>query len=157
MSNPLLEARDVRKSYTMGRRTLEVLKGVSIQVNKGDFLALRGASGAGKSTLLHLLGGLDQPTRGTVHFDGTDLGRLQDADATRDRSAEPGPGERRSIVGESQLVGRRSRGPFDAVAQPPTVPPPSGAVDRCPIGRNRTGDLHRRHRLTVAHRCNFWY
>ena len=90
MSNPLLEARAVRKCYTMGRRTLEVLKGVSIQVNKGDFLALRGASGAGKSTLLHLLGGLDQPTRGTVHFDGTDLGRLSDGELARFRNTHVG-------------------------------------------------------------------
>ncbi|MEO7675476.1 MAG: ATP-binding cassette domain-containing protein, partial [Verrucomicrobiota bacterium] len=60
---PLLEARGVHKVYTMGKRKLEVLRGVSLSVAKGDFLALRGASGAGKSTLLHLLGGLDLPNR----------------------------------------------------------------------------------------------
>ncbi len=63
MSEPLLSARGLSKSYAMGRRTLEVLRGVDLDVARGEFLALRGASGAGKSTLLHLIGGLDSPTR----------------------------------------------------------------------------------------------
>ncbi len=54
MSEPLLSARGLSKSYAMGRRTLEVLRGVDLDVARGEFLALRGASGAGKSTLLHL-------------------------------------------------------------------------------------------------------
>src|SRR5262245_36425679 len=69
----LLEARDVHKTYTIGRRSLEVLRGVSIQMRRGDFVALRGASGAGKSTLLHLLGGLDSPNAGEIRFDGRGL------------------------------------------------------------------------------------
>ncbi|HYV25949.1 MAG TPA: ABC transporter ATP-binding protein [Candidatus Eisenbacteria bacterium] len=60
----------------MGRRTLEVLRGVSLDVERGEFLALRGASGAGKSTLLHLLGGLDSPNRGQIIFAGSDLAAL---------------------------------------------------------------------------------
>ena len=60
----LLEARQLRKTYIIGRRTLEVLRDVSLTVAPGAFLALRGASGAGKSTLLHLLGGLDAPNSG---------------------------------------------------------------------------------------------
>src|SRR5262245_7538138 len=72
----LLEANDLHKSYTIGRRTLEVLRGVSLTVARGEFLALRGASGAGKSTLLHLLGGLDTPNRGTIRFVGQDLASL---------------------------------------------------------------------------------
>ena len=73
MSEPLLSARAVTKSYSMGKRTLEVLRGVSLEVLRGEFLALRGASGAGKSTLLHLFGGLDTPNAGEVWFNGQNL------------------------------------------------------------------------------------
>src|SRR5580658_7191873 len=73
---PLVTARDLHKSYPVGKRTLEVLRGIDLEVVRGEFLALRGASGAGKSTLLHLLGGLDLPNAGAILFDGTDLGSL---------------------------------------------------------------------------------
>jgi len=68
----ILEVRNVKKSYECGR--IEALRGVSLGVAKGDFLAITGASGSGKSTLLHLLGGLDEPTEGTVLFRGECLG-----------------------------------------------------------------------------------
>jgi putative ABC transport system ATP-binding protein len=68
----ILEVRDVKKSYEGG--AIEALRGVSLGVAKGDFLAITGASGSGKSTLLHLLGGLDEPTEGTVLFRGECLG-----------------------------------------------------------------------------------
>jgi lipoprotein-releasing system ATP-binding protein len=71
----LLAARDVHKTFILGRRSLEVLRGVSLTVRRGEFLALRGASGAGKSTLLHLLGGLDSPNQGEIWFDGNNLAR----------------------------------------------------------------------------------
>jgi len=73
---PLVSARGLRKSYLMGKRTLEVLRGIDLVVARGEFLALRGASGAGKSTLLHLLGGLDLPNAGEISFDGMDLRAL---------------------------------------------------------------------------------
>jgi lipoprotein-releasing system ATP-binding protein len=73
MTESLLSARALTKSYSMGRRTLEVLRGVNLQVARGEFLALRGASGAGKSTLLHLIGGLDSPNAGEIHFAGEDI------------------------------------------------------------------------------------
>ena len=76
MSEPLLSAHGVSKSYTMGTRTLEVLRGVSLDVARGDFLALRGASGAGKSTLLHLFGGLDAPNTGEIRFNGENFANL---------------------------------------------------------------------------------
>ena len=70
MSSPdyILRAENLRKSYALGKRNLEVLRGVSITVERGGFQALRGSSGAGKSTLLHLLGGLDTPNSGDIWF-----------------------------------------------------------------------------------------
>ncbi len=88
--SPLLEARDVHKSYTIGRRTLEVLRGVSVHVGRGEFLALRGASGAGKSTLLHLLGGLDTPNAGEILFGGTKLSSLSSLTLSRWRNQKVG-------------------------------------------------------------------
>jgi lipoprotein-releasing system ATP-binding protein len=72
----MLAARNLHKAYVMGKRSLEVLRGINLIVPRGEFLALRGASGAGKSTLLHLLGGLDLPNQGEILFDGVNLLKL---------------------------------------------------------------------------------
>ncbi len=90
MSEILLSAHNVSKSYTMGKRSLEVLRGVSLSVARGDFLALRGASGAGKSTLLHLFGGLDSPNVGEIHFAGRNLARLSEQDIAILRNTKVG-------------------------------------------------------------------
>jgi len=89
-SEALLEARDVHKTYTMGRRTLEVLRGVSLTVRRGDFVALRGASGAGKSTLLHLLGALDEPNAGQIWFDRKNLAQMSGLARSRWRNKKIG-------------------------------------------------------------------
>src|SRR5436190_15878326 len=89
--NPtLLNARDVGKTYFIGKRSLEVLRQVNVTVARGDFLALRGASGAGKSTLLHLLGGLDAPTAGAIWFDGKNLALLTGLELSRFRNRKVG-------------------------------------------------------------------
>mgnify|MGYP005835734293 FL=1 len=72
----LVVARGVTKNYRLGRRDIEVLRGVDLEIPRGAYLALQGASGAGKSTLLHLLGGLDTPTAGHIEFEGRRLGAL---------------------------------------------------------------------------------
>jgi ABC-type lipoprotein export system ATPase subunit len=90
MSEPLLSARGLSKSYVMGRRTLEVLRGVHLDVARGEFLALRGASGAGKSTLLHLMGGLDSPNAGEIFFDGQNLARFSEGELTHFRNRRVG-------------------------------------------------------------------
>ena len=86
----LLEARAVHKSYAIGRRTLDVLCGVNLCVQRGDFLALQGASGAGKSTLLHLLGGLDRPSAGEIEFSGQKISSLPPSDLARLRNRKVG-------------------------------------------------------------------
>ncbi len=73
---PLVTARGVTKTYRLGRRDIEVLRGVDLDIPRGAYLALQGASGAGKSTLLHLLGGLDLPTAGHIEFEGQRLDQL---------------------------------------------------------------------------------
>src|SRR5688500_20082372 len=90
MSNPLVLARDVHKAYKMGNRKLQVLRGVTLSIDAGDFVALRGASGAGKSTLLHLLGGLDLPNSGDVLFAEHNLGRLSTSALARLRNRRVG-------------------------------------------------------------------
>jgi ABC-type lipoprotein export system ATPase subunit len=90
MNEPLLSARAVTKSYAMGKRALEVLRGVDLTVARGDFLALRGASGAGKSTLLHLIGGLDSPNAGEIHFAGQNLATFSESELTHFRNRRVG-------------------------------------------------------------------
>jgi ABC-type lipoprotein export system ATPase subunit len=90
MSGSLLSARGLSKSYTMGRRTLEVLRGVDLDVASGEFLALRGASGAGKSTLLHLIGGLDSPNAGKISFNGQNLAAFSEGELTHFRNRRVG-------------------------------------------------------------------
>ena len=90
MSDPLLSARGVHKRYELGRRTLDVLRGVDLAVAAGEFLALRGASGAGKSTLLHLLGGLDRPDAGEIWFGGQNLARINGRALAKFRSTKVG-------------------------------------------------------------------
>lgn len=87
---PLLSARGVHKTYKLGARSLDVLRGVDLELESGDFVALRGASGAGKSTLLHLLGGLDTPTRGEVWLSGRNLARLSRGELSSLRNLEVG-------------------------------------------------------------------
>ncbi|MCX6927030.1 MAG: ABC transporter ATP-binding protein [Verrucomicrobia bacterium] len=90
MSEPLISAKGLYKSFTLGKRSLEVLRGVDVELQRGDFLALRGASGAGKSTLLHLLGGLDTPNQGRVLLAGRDLAVLGRGELAQLRSREVG-------------------------------------------------------------------
>lgn len=66
----------IRKNYCLGHIVVEALKGVSIKINKGDFLCVAGASGSGKTTLLNLIGCLDKPTSGNIVFEGKDISAL---------------------------------------------------------------------------------
>jgi ABC-type lipoprotein export system ATPase subunit len=90
MTEPFLSIRALAKSYTMGRRTLDVLRGVCLDVRRGEFLALRGASGAGKSTLLHLIGGLDSPNAGEIYFAGQNVAAYSERKLTDFRNHRVG-------------------------------------------------------------------
>ena len=82
MTPPLL-ARDLRKDYPMNGETVHALRGVSLRVDPGEYIAIVGPSGSGKSTLLQLLGGLDAPSSGSVEILGTRLDTLTDTALTR--------------------------------------------------------------------------
>jgi putative ABC transport system ATP-binding protein len=86
----ILEARSLTKRYKLGDHTIDALRGVTLSVHRGEFLALMGPSGSGKSTLLQLLGGLDRPTTGEVVLDGEVVSRLNDTQATRLRREKTG-------------------------------------------------------------------
>ena len=78
----ILETADLSKIYGQGDTAVHALDGVSIKVEKGEFVAVVGTSGSGKSTLLHMLGGLDRPTSGSVMVDGKDIVLLRDEELT---------------------------------------------------------------------------
>lgn len=80
MSNIVLEAKNISKSFTDGKTTVEVIKDLSLQVKAGEFVSIVGSSGSGKSTLLHVLGGLDCPTQGQVFLNDKRFDTLGEAE-----------------------------------------------------------------------------
>jgi lipoprotein-releasing system ATP-binding protein len=80
MSNIVLEAKNISKSFTDGKTTVEVIKNLSLQVKAGEFVSIVGSSGSGKSTLLHVLGGLDGPTAGQVFLNDQRFDTLGEAE-----------------------------------------------------------------------------
>jgi len=74
--HPVVQIKDIHKIYESGEVPVHAVRGVSLEIQRGDFIALMGASGSGKSTLMNILGCLDRPTRGTYLLDGIDVDQL---------------------------------------------------------------------------------
>ncbi|OGC77116.1 macrolide ABC transporter ATP-binding protein [candidate division WWE3 bacterium RIFOXYD1_FULL_39_9] len=87
---PLLKGIDIVKEYDLGDVKIQALKGVSLEVFKGEFLAIVGKSGSGKSTLMHILGLLDTPTSGQLILNGTDVSKHKEKELARIRNSEIG-------------------------------------------------------------------
>ena len=75
---PIIHLEDIRKSYFMGKQAISVLKGISLEIQKNEYVALMGPSGSGKSTLMNILGCLDSPTAGTYILNGHDVSTMVD-------------------------------------------------------------------------------
>lgn len=86
----IIHLENIRKSYFMGSHSLEVLKGVSLDIFKNEYVALMGPSGSGKSTLMNILGCLDTPTSGTYVLNGNDVSKMSDDDLAEIRNKEIG-------------------------------------------------------------------
>ena len=80
--NTILQTEDLKKTYKVGKVETHALRGVSLAVERGEFVGIMGQSGCGKSTLLHLLGGLLSPTSGVIKIDGEDISKISDAKRT---------------------------------------------------------------------------
>lgn len=90
MSQSILKAQGIFKSYKMGAASVEVLKGLSLTIKKGEFVAIIGSSGSGKSTLLHILGSLDRPDSGDVFFDDHNLSGFSNRRLNKFRNSQVG-------------------------------------------------------------------
>src|SRR5882672_3913672 len=90
MPEPYIRARGLTKTYLSGTSDLVVFENLDLDVERGEMLALVGESGAGKSTLLHLLGGLDRPSEGTIHYGSREISGLADSEQADFRNREIG-------------------------------------------------------------------
>jgi len=88
--SPVIQTKDVKKIYEVGDVKIKALNGVSIDIFKGDFLAIVGKSGSGKSTLMHLVGLLDTPTSGRVYLKGKDVSTYSEKDLAQERNKNIG-------------------------------------------------------------------
>ena len=90
MANPLINISNLKRDFQLGDETINVLKGIDLQIKKGEYVALMGPSGSGKSTLMNLLGCLDTPTSGSYILNGKDVSQMHDDDLAEIRNKEIG-------------------------------------------------------------------
>lgn len=88
--NAIIQLRDIRKSYFMGKQELQVLKGIDLDIRNNEYVALMGPSGSGKSTLMNILGCLDSPSYGQYVLNGQDVSKMADDDLADVRNKEIG-------------------------------------------------------------------
>ncbi len=87
---PVIDILGITKTYDMGKLKLDVLKGISLQIQRGEIVSIMGPSGSGKSTLMNILGALDQPTTGAYNLDGEDIAKLSQVELARIRNRKIG-------------------------------------------------------------------
>lgn len=90
MSNPLIKITNIKRDFVLGNEIVYVLKGIDLEINKGEYVALMGPSGSGKSTLMNLLGCLDTPTSGNYILNGKDVSKMHDNELAEIRNKEIG-------------------------------------------------------------------
>ncbi|MCW2119858.1 ABC transporter ATP-binding protein [Flavobacterium sp. 7A] len=90
MANPLIKISNIKRNFALGEETVYVLKGIDLEINKGEYVALMGPSGSGKSTLMNLLGCLDTPTSGNYVLNGKDVSKMKDDELAGIRNKEIG-------------------------------------------------------------------
>jgi putative ABC transport system ATP-binding protein len=90
MQNPLIQISNITRDFTLGAEIINVLKGIDLNINKGEYVALMGPSGSGKSTLMNLLGCLDTPTSGSYILNGKDVSQMHDDNLAEIRNKEIG-------------------------------------------------------------------
>lgn len=90
MSKSLIKITNIKRDFVLGNEIVYVLKGIDLEINKGEYVALMGPSGSGKSTLMNLLGCLDTPTSGTYILNGKDVSQMQDDELAEIRNKEIG-------------------------------------------------------------------
>ncbi|GIZ10073.1 ABC transporter ATP-binding protein [Flavobacterium sp. UMI-01] len=90
MTDSLIKITNITRNFTLGDETVYVLKGIDLEINKGEYVALMGPSGSGKSTLMNLLGCLDTPTSGTYILNGKDVSQMKDNELAAIRNKEIG-------------------------------------------------------------------
>ena len=90
MANPLIKITNIKRDFPLGNEIVYVLKGIDLEINKGEYVALMGPSGSGKSTLMNILGCLDTPTSGTYILNGKHVSEMQDDELAEIRNKEIG-------------------------------------------------------------------
>lgn len=90
MAQALIDIKNIKRDFQLGNETINVLKGINLQINKGEYVALMGPSGSGKSTLMNILGCLDTPTSGTYILNSKDVSQMHDDDLAEIRNKEIG-------------------------------------------------------------------
>ena len=90
MSDNVIEVRGIVRNFKLGQETVKVLKGIDLDIKRGDYVAFMGPSGSGKSTFMNLLGCLDTPTDGSYKLNGTDVSSLSDDELADIRNTEIG-------------------------------------------------------------------
>src|ERR1700690_2388421 len=87
---PVIQLQNITKSYQIGESEYQALKGITIEIYEGEFVAIMGPSGSGKSTAMHIMGALDTPTSGKYYLDGTEISKYTEDQLSRIRNQQIG-------------------------------------------------------------------